>query len=460
MNPVSPLPVTPPTTSASESLTPAALAALSNDEVADALTTWAGRVAAGEARLMAYIGEFDERKAWAVQGVLSCAHWLSWRLGMGPNAAGERVRVARALRRLPKTTEAFASGALSFTQVRAISRVATAEDEQEFIDMARHATGGQLERLVGGLRRARKLKRQRDAAKAARAAGKEQPEPERIKVFSHYDADGDFIITIRASADDGAALLAAVDAARSDLDAATAKEEPTPSPDLSAESCHPPQRANRGEGLQALCRTYLNSRAAAHPDRARRDRAQLTVQIDPLSGWARLPDGEFLPPGSLVATLPAGVALRPISASDLTAHDCGREQRHPSQPLRDLLGAIDGERCRFPACTRRRKLHAHHVVRWLLGGPTDLANLVLLCSRHHTLVHAEGFQLTLHPVTRALTVTTKAGAAVPHRHELPWQSAESLDPDDVIDAATLPPHFYGDKLDLHYAVDVLMQHAA
>ncbi len=69
-----------------------------------ALTTWAGRIAAGEARLMAYIGEFDERRAWAVDGILSCAHWLSWRLGMGPNAAGERVRVARALRQLPETS--------------------------------------------------------------------------------------------------------------------------------------------------------------------------------------------------------------------------------------------------------------------------------------------------------------------------------------------------------------------
>src|SRR5689334_21816083 len=134
MNSVSALPVPP---SLSESLTSAALAAMSDEEVAEALTTWAGRVAAGEARLMAYIGEFDERKAWAVPGVLSCAHWLSWRLGMGLNAAGERVRVARALRHLPRTSEAFAAGALSFTQVRAISRVATAEDEQSFISMAR-----------------------------------------------------------------------------------------------------------------------------------------------------------------------------------------------------------------------------------------------------------------------------------------------------------------------------------
>src|SRR5674476_219326 len=116
MNPVSVLPVPP----ASE-LTVAGLAGLSDERVAEALTTWAGRVAAGEARLLAYIGEFDERRAWAVHGILSCGHWLSWRLGMGPNAASERVRVARALRGLPGMFAAFAAGRLSYTQVRAIS---------------------------------------------------------------------------------------------------------------------------------------------------------------------------------------------------------------------------------------------------------------------------------------------------------------------------------------------------
>jgi hypothetical protein len=102
MNPVTALPLPPSSPSPSEpSLTPADLAGLSNEEVEDGLRTWAGRVAAGEARLLAFVGEFDERHGWAVSGILSCAHWLSWRLGMGQNAAGERVRVARALRSLP-----------------------------------------------------------------------------------------------------------------------------------------------------------------------------------------------------------------------------------------------------------------------------------------------------------------------------------------------------------------------
>jgi hypothetical protein len=184
------------------------------------------------------------------------------------------------------------------------------------------------------------------------------------------------------------------------------------------------------------------------------------VQIDPISGWARLADGELLPPGSMQLTIPAGATVRPIRHTDLTAHDQGRASRHPSQALRDLLGTIDGERCRFPSCTRRRKLHAHHVIDWADGGRTDLGNLVLLCSRHHeAVVHGEGFRLALNPLTRALTVTTPSGDGVPHRHPLPWQPEEPLDPNGRIDAATLPPDGI-DRLDLHYAVGVLMQHAA
>ena len=87
-----------------------------------------------------------------------------------------------------------------------------------------------------------------------------------------------------------------------------------------------------------------------------------------------------------------------------------------------------------------------------------LANLILLCSRHHTLVHT-GFKLTLNPVTRALQVTTSQGEPIPHRPTLPWRPAAELDPTARIDARTLPNTTY-DKLELHHAVEVLLMNAA
>lgn len=186
------------------------------------------------------------------------------------------------------------------------------------------------------------------------------------------------------------------------------------------------------------------------------------MQVDPLAGWVRLPDGELLPPASANAAglrLSGGVTISPLRRSDLQRFDAGRSRHDPSLALRELLGVVDGEHCRFPSCSRTRKLHAHHVQYWLAGGRTDLANLVLLCSRHHAVVHAEGFLLGLDPVTRALTVTTSEGTAVARRHRLPWQPAAALDPTSRITPATAAHNTF-DRLDLHYAVSVLLQHAA
>jgi hypothetical protein len=141
--------------------------------------------------------------------------------------------------------------------------------------------------------------------------------------------------------------------------------------------------ASRVDGLVRLAERFLDP-GAGHPEAARWSRSRLTVRLDSPSGWARLPDGELLPP-----------------AAALTVRDLGRDRREPDRPLRDLLAAIDDERCRFPGCTRRRKLHAHHVQQWSAGGRTDLANLVFLCSRYHTLVHAVGYRLSLRPDTVA-----------------------------------------------------------
>ena len=424
-------------------LSPSDLAELSDEQVAAEITTWGGRVAAGEARLLAYVGEFDERRAWAVTGILSCAHWLSWKLGTGVKTSSDRVRVARALRSLPLTFAEFTAGRLSFTQVRAITRIATAADEEMFVHIARHASGEQLERLAGGIRRARKI-----TARAAKDAV-----PQRPKVTTRYDADGDMIITVKASAAEGAVVLAALDAACSDLDSTSAGPA-----ESSAEDSKRPSRATQGQGFLELCEGYLRQRARDHPDRARRDRSKLIVQVDPLSGWARLPDGELLPPAVADTerlTLPAGTAIRRLTSSDLTAHDAGRSRREAPQALRDLLLAVDGHRCRFPTCTRRRRLHAHHLVYWEHEGPTDLANMIMLCGRHHTLVHAEGFQFALDPTTRILTVTTRTGTPIPLRPAAPWQSPAGLDPLGVIAPTTLPPRVL-DRLDLHYAVEVLL----
>src|SRR3712207_6262715 len=72
------------------------------EELAEAITAGAVRLAAATATWLRLVAEFDERGGWHGVGIHSCAHWLAWQCGLGPGAAREHVRVARALRSLPR----------------------------------------------------------------------------------------------------------------------------------------------------------------------------------------------------------------------------------------------------------------------------------------------------------------------------------------------------------------------
>src|ERR671929_51731 len=104
------------------------------EELAVAITSGAVRLAVATASWLRLVGEFDARGGWHGVGIASCAHWLSWQCGLGPGAAREHVRVARALRDLPVIEAAFAEGRLSYSKVRAITRVAEPGTEKMLIE--------------------------------------------------------------------------------------------------------------------------------------------------------------------------------------------------------------------------------------------------------------------------------------------------------------------------------------
>jgi hypothetical protein len=130
------------------------LSDLSVDELADGICLRAGRIAAAQAELLLWIAEFDRRQGWAGPGLLSCAHWLVWRIGLSPGAAREHVRVARRLQELPEVAVAFADGGVSYSTVRAITRVAEPGDGVDWVALARLGSARQLEKIVRGVRRA------------------------------------------------------------------------------------------------------------------------------------------------------------------------------------------------------------------------------------------------------------------------------------------------------------------
>ena len=122
------------------------------DELANEIATLAAHLDAATQRLLACIRAFDDAGGWARQGAVSCAHWLSWRVGLDLATAREKVRVARALGRLPLTDAAFSRGELSYAKVRAITRVATSDNEQRLLELSRYSTGAQLERICRSYR--------------------------------------------------------------------------------------------------------------------------------------------------------------------------------------------------------------------------------------------------------------------------------------------------------------------
>ena len=150
------------------------------------------------------IRQFDAR-GW--EGFASCATWLSWRIGLAPGAAREHVRVARALAELPKLSDALRRGAVSYSKLRAVTRVATPETEQALLDVALAGTAAHVEQVVRAWRR------------VDRAAGQaeEQQRYESRALDTWVDDDGMVVVRGRLTPEVGAVVRRALEAA---LDAA------------------------------------------------------------------------------------------------------------------------------------------------------------------------------------------------------------------------------------------------
>ncbi|MCB1704334.1 MAG: DUF222 domain-containing protein [Halioglobus sp.] len=229
----------------------------------DEITELAAHINAATYRLLTLIREYDERQGWGGGGLKSCAHWLNWKCGINLGAAREKVRVAHALQHLPHISAALRNGRISFSKVRAITRVAT-------------------------------------------------------------------------------------------------------------------------------------------------------------------------------------------------ALDIGRRTRSIPPAIRRALDRRDGG-CRFPGCTTRHSVDAHHVQHWADGGETRLDNLLLLCRHHHRLVHEGGYGLTIE--SNEPVFTAPNGKPVPQGPDMRFRGnvfalttanqREKID----IDAATLVPLWHGDKMDDGMAVD-------
>ena len=370
----------------------------------------AARVNVATHRMLVCVRAFDRAEGWHREGAQSCAHWLTWRIGIDPGVAREKVRVARALGGLPEIDRVFAEGRLSYSQVRAVTRIATPENEARVLDIALAATGAQLERICRGFRKATEL----DEVQAAER-----------RVRARVLGNGLVRLEVVLSADEADLMMKALEAARDRLsprEKPPASDPTTPLADAGEqesewqEAGKPRAAGRRAGGLGAEGEAPRASAADALVHLASSFLARGDVDTaSPPSGSPRsevvvhLEPDLASPDGALAATLQDGThvaaeALRRVAcddgvvvvASDPTGQilDVGRRTRAIPTAIRRALLSRD-RHCRFPGCANQAFLHGHHIQHWIHGGPTTLENLLTLCSFHHRQVHEGGFHVSL-----------------------------------------------------------------
>src|SRR5499426_3279706 len=116
------------------------------EQLGERIAEQAAHLDAATHRLLTDLRVFDERGGWHAQGALSCAHWLSWRVGWTLATARDRVRVASKLPEVPAISDALRRGEVSYSKVRAMLRIATPVNEALLLDYARLMPASQLEK--------------------------------------------------------------------------------------------------------------------------------------------------------------------------------------------------------------------------------------------------------------------------------------------------------------------------
>jgi hypothetical protein len=343
------------------------------------ITELAGHLNAANYRWLTLIAEFDRRRGWWDGRLHSCAHWLNFKCGLNLGAAREKVRVAHALAKLPKIAASMARGELSYSKVRALTRVAIEATEDSLLMIALHGTAHHVERLVQGYRRAQE----------AEELSREAQQQANRSVTYEYAEDGSLMLKARLPAVAGAMLLRALEAAlaglpKTAISAKVVKELPIA------------YSARRADALAAVAESFLaESHSAANTANSASstaDRYQVIVHVDAetlhqrTAGRCEIEQGPAIPVETVRRLACDASLLTVLESEQGEPLDVGRKTRSIPPAIRRALHTRDGG-CRFPGCTHQRYVDAHHIEHWADGGETKLSNLVTLCRLHHRLVH-------------------------------------------------------------------------
>lgn len=341
------------------------------DDIDADICRLASRIHAGNYQLLVLVREFDDRRGWAKWSFPNCAEWLSWRCGISLSAAREKVRTAHALRDLPEVSLAFSEGRLSYTKVRALTRVAEMNDEAALVRYALDATAPQVEQRCRQIRNVHP-----DSARDAYRAW----EARSLSMWRNVAA-GTLCLRAELPLDVGELVMKAIEQA-------LAREE---IPDGVAERSPSSFLSQQADALVEIVKTYLVGESAQRESSSAADRYQLVLHVDEaaLHGGAGRADAPLETIKRIACDSSVVVVTEDERGVPLTI---SRKQRLASTAIRRALVARD-RCCRFPGCHRTRFVELHHVEHWVDGGETTVDNLMLLCGFHHRLLHEGGYRI-------------------------------------------------------------------
>jgi hypothetical protein len=338
------------------------------DELDQSILSLCTRINAATYELLVMIREFDERGGWLHWGSADCAKWLAWRCDLSLTTAREKVRVAHALKTLPLMSKAFSTGELSYAKVRELTRVANRNNEQALLEFALRTTA------VNVADRCREL-RCGSAASIDTAMRAWSNRSLRIRRDRNREM---MTITIELPMDSGELVEKALDMARDG--------QMDQMPDVEDASWSQRQ----ADAFVSLLTGYLSGETGDESNY--NDNYQVTIHVDH-SALAGNEGRSALPIESarkLCCDSHAVVLTENDSGEPL---NIGRKSRIIPTGLSRAVRARDRHTCTFPGCNNQRYLHCHHILHWSQGGETSLDNLMLLCTKHHTLVHEGGFTI-------------------------------------------------------------------
>lgn len=336
------------------------------------------------AQILRRVAEVDARGAYRVEGHLSTTGWVSQVTGLSTGAARRKVRTARRVADSPVMAEAFRSGRVTEERVAVLADLSETypvlfgDSEEMLVEFAQDLSSPAFRKAI---------RYWRELADELSMSGGGNVEFQRRWLRVSQSFSGLVHIEGVLDPESGAVVMEALAAATTYADRAVAGED----------GRREPVRARRADGLVEICRRWLDQGETVVGG----ERPHVSVVVD----LARLQSGggpgrsEIGDWGAVIGAkaarrlaCDAGVS-RIIVGPDSEPLDVGRRTRTIPPAIRRALVVRDGG-CRFPWCDRPASwCDAHHIRHWVDGGPTCLSNLVLLCRRHHRLLHEGGYTI-------------------------------------------------------------------